>query len=151
MAKKTNVKYDLKLIEALKKLPPLIEDKRHGFVIQIRDDMTAKEIHILTRNIQTRIYEECSIVMTIGIYAANDQEKYLKIKKTLTEILKENKDIIQMHGFYVDENTNVITFDLIFDFKCQNSEEVVTNIKNELKEKYPKYDFNIIIDLDLSD
>lgn len=119
--------------------------------IQVRDDMTAKEIHILTRNIQTRIYEECNIVMTIGIYAANDQEKYLKIKKTLTEIMKENKDIIQMHGFYVDENTNVITFDLIFDFKCQNSEEIVNNIKNELKEKYPKYDFNIIIDLDLSD
>ena len=38
MAKKTNEKYDLKLIEALKKLPTLIEDKRHGFIIQIRDD-----------------------------------------------------------------------------------------------------------------
>lgn len=38
MAKKANEKYDIKLIEALKKLPPLIEDKRHGFIIQIRDD-----------------------------------------------------------------------------------------------------------------
>ncbi len=38
MAKKTNEKYDLKLIEALKKLPSQIEDKRHGFIIQIRDD-----------------------------------------------------------------------------------------------------------------
>ena len=38
MAKKTNGKYDLKLIEALKKLPSQIEDKRHGFIIQIRDD-----------------------------------------------------------------------------------------------------------------
>ena len=39
MAKKTNGKYDQKIIEALKKLPPLIEDKRHGFVIRIRDDL----------------------------------------------------------------------------------------------------------------
>ena len=38
MAKKTNEKYNLKLIEALKKLPSQIEDKRHGFIIQIRDD-----------------------------------------------------------------------------------------------------------------
>ena len=38
MAKKANEKYDIKLIEALKKLSPLIEDKRHGFIIQIRDD-----------------------------------------------------------------------------------------------------------------
>ena len=48
--------------------------------IQVRDDMTAKEIHLLTRNIQMCIYEEFSIVMTIGIYAANDEEKYAKIK-----------------------------------------------------------------------
>ena len=39
MAKKANEKYDQKIIEALKKLPPLIEDKRHGFVIQVRNDL----------------------------------------------------------------------------------------------------------------
>ena len=119
--------------------------------IQVRDDMTAQEIHILTRSIQTLIYEEFSIVMTIGIYAANDQYKYQDIKKTIARILDENKEIIQMHGFYVDDKKNLVTFDVIFDFKCNNSEEIVDTIKKELKEKYPKYDFNIIIDLDLSD
>ena len=39
MSKKRNDKiYDLKLIEALKKLPSQIEDKRHGFIIEIKDD-----------------------------------------------------------------------------------------------------------------
>ena len=38
MAKRKSDIYDEKLIEALKKLPSYIEDKRHGFVIQIRDD-----------------------------------------------------------------------------------------------------------------
>ena len=38
MAKKSSEKYDHKIIEALKKLPPHIEDKRHGFVIDVEDD-----------------------------------------------------------------------------------------------------------------
>ena len=38
MAKKKNLKYDQNLIEALKQLPSEIEDKRHGFVIEFKDD-----------------------------------------------------------------------------------------------------------------
>ena len=38
MTKKKTEIYDAKLIEALKKLPPEIEDKKHGFIIQIRND-----------------------------------------------------------------------------------------------------------------
>ncbi len=38
MAKKKNLKYDQNLIEALRQLPSIIEDKRHGFVIEIKDD-----------------------------------------------------------------------------------------------------------------
>ena len=39
MSKKRNDKiYDLKLIETLKKLPSQIEDKWHGFIIEIKDD-----------------------------------------------------------------------------------------------------------------
>lgn len=38
MAKKSSEKYDQKIIEALKKLPKQIEDKRHGFVIEFKDE-----------------------------------------------------------------------------------------------------------------
>lgn len=38
MVKKKNLKYDQNLIKALKQLPSIIEDKRHGFVIEIKDD-----------------------------------------------------------------------------------------------------------------
>lgn len=59
MVKKTNEKYDLKLIEALKKLPPQIEDKKHGFVIQIRDDRARSNEtrfqHISKKNHQLKV------------------------------------------------------------------------------------------------
>lgn len=38
MVKKSSEKYDNKIIEALQKLPKQIEDKRHGFVIDVEDD-----------------------------------------------------------------------------------------------------------------
>ena len=38
MARKSSEKYDNRIIEALQKLPKQIEDKRHGFVIEVEDD-----------------------------------------------------------------------------------------------------------------
>ena len=38
MAKKSSEKYNQKIIDALQKLPKYIEDKRHGFVIEVKDD-----------------------------------------------------------------------------------------------------------------
>ena len=85
--------------------------------IQVRNDMTAEEIHILTREIEYSIYAEFSIVLTLGIYAANDKGEFGEIKKELNSIIKNYKEILQVHGFYVDKSNNIF-FDLIFDFKA---------------------------------
>ena len=119
--------------------------------IQVRDNMTAKEIHILTRKIQTTIYEEFGIVMTLGIYAANDAEEYREIKNYIEQLVNENGQIKQMHGFYVDNEIKLITFDLIFDFKCRDPKKAKEEIESILNEKYPDYFFNVVIDMDLSD
>ena len=56
-----------------------------------------------------------------------------------------------MHGFYVDEEYKIISFDLIFNFDELNQIEKCEKIKNRLKDKYPKYDFHIILDTDITD
>ena len=56
-----------------------------------------------------------------------------------------------MHGFYVDDEYNLISFDLIFNFDETNPEKIVKEIKDNLKKKYPKYKYSIIIDADISD
>ena len=96
--------------------------------IQVRDDMTAKEIHRLTREITITIMQEYGIILTIGIYAANDKGEFGKIKAELGKIIQEHKEILQMHGFYVDEVTNHIFFDLIIDFKSDNPENIKRNM-----------------------
>ena len=119
--------------------------------IQVRDDMTAKEIHKLARTITIAVMQEFGIVLTIGIYAANDKGEYGEIKEELGNIIKSFNDIIQMHGFYVDEDTKNIFFDLIIDFKADNPKEIQQSVINKIKQKYPKYNYNVILDLDVTD
>ncbi|MBO4815894.1 MAG: cation transporter [Clostridia bacterium] len=118
--------------------------------IQVRNDMTAEEIHILTREIEYEIYEKFGIALTIGIYAANDKGEYGEIKKALSEIIKKYNEVLQLHGFYVDKEDNVY-FDLIIDFDVEDKEILKDEIVSKIREKYPKYSYNVIIDSDITD
>lgn len=119
--------------------------------IQVDDNITAKEIHRITRKIIVEVYNKFGIILTIGIYASNDTGKYKEIKEYIGKIIKDYEYIIQMHGFYVDEEDKAISFDLIFDFDELEPEKKMEEIVKKLKNKYPEYNFNIILDTDISD
>ena len=120
--------------------------------IQVDDNMTAKEIHKLTRKIQMLVYEEFGITLTVGVYASNNSEKeFAQIKDELVKIVGQFKEIIQMHGFYVDEENKMISFDLIIDFEADNREKIKDEVEKQIKEKFPEYDYYVILDSDFSD
>lgn len=119
--------------------------------IQVRDDMTALEIHKLTRSITITIMQELGIILTLGIYAANDKKEFRDIKNALDKIIEKHNEILQIHGFYVDESAKNIFFDLIISFDADNREKIKNNVISQMKEKYPNYNFNVILDNDISD
>lgn len=120
--------------------------------IQVDDNMKAKEIHALTKKIQAKVMSDFGVIITVGIYASNNSKKeYQIIKDDLNKISKKYSNIKQIHGFYVDSKTNIITFDMIFDYDTSNSEIIKEEIIKELKSKYPKYEYYIVIDNDFSD
>ena len=119
--------------------------------IQVRDDMTAEEIHRLTKQMTIDIYNEFGIIMTIGIYAANDNAEFADIKKELGNVIKEYPEINQVHGFYVDKVNKNVYFDLIIDFEAEDHEKIRDEIISKLKEKFSEYSFVIILDADISD
>ena len=120
--------------------------------IQVKDSMTAREIHSLTKEIEHKIYKDFGIILTIGIYASNTSDKEsLKIKKDLTKIISKYKEVLQLHGFYIDTKTKQISFDIIIDFKEKKPEETKNKIIKEIKYLYPEYKFYVIIDNDFSD
>jgi cation diffusion facilitator family transporter len=120
--------------------------------IEVDDKMTAKEIHLLTRNISEKIYKKFGIILTIGIYASNTEKtEYVKIKDDLKSIIKDYKTILQMHGFYVDSDKMIISFDLVFDFSERNISGIIDEITEKMESLYPEYRVNIIEDKDISD
>lgn len=120
--------------------------------IEVDDDMTAKQIHSLTRTIEGKVFKELGIILTIGIYASNtSDEETFKIKKELEEIIKKYETILQLHGFYVDTINNTIMFDLMIDFNEKKAVEVKDKVIEEISSKYPEYKYSAVIDKDFSD
>ena len=117
--------------------------------IEVPDQMTAREIHRLTRSISMEIYTTFGIVLTIGVYAANkNNPEIAAIKSDVERVTGSYPEILQMHGFYV-ENT-IVSFDLIVDFKAE-AEEIREKVVKELSGLYPQFTFQVILDSDFSD
>ncbi len=116
--------------------------------IEVKDTMTAFEIHTLSRKIMAEVFKKFGIILTIGIYASN--EDFPKIKDTVNEVVKKYDEVLQFHGLYVDNKKKIIAFDLIIDFKA-DANKIKEQIIEELKEKYKEYSFDILLDIDFSD
>lgn len=119
--------------------------------VEVDCDTRASEIHTLTHSISCCIYEKYGIFMTIGIYASNKDDKSREIKNYLNKVLSNFQCIKQLHGFYIDYETNNMYFDLIIDFDCNNKIDIKDVIISKMKSKYPEFEYNVIIDDDISD
>ena len=129
-------------------------DKYLGSVhIEVPDTLTVAEIDKISRKVTKIIQNKYGVLLhTIGVYSVNTKDKnIMHIQKEIQEIVFSHKGILQMHGFYVDENDKLLSFDIIIDFKVKNREEIYRNIYDEIKNKYPDYNINITLDIDISD
>ena len=119
--------------------------------IEVPDDMTAKDLHRLTRRIAATVYLDFGIVLTVGVYASNNDSPELSALRQRVEALVAGEpDILQMHGFYVDEAQNTVLFDLIVTFDADGS-AIRKRLLKTLQNEYPKMKFDIVLDADLSD
>ena len=119
--------------------------------IEVPDEMQAREIHRLTRQITAEIYEKFGIVLTVGIYAANNStEEAERIRHELDEIASQEPYVLQVHGFYFEAEQKTVTFDLVVDFKADRN-AVRDRVLQRLEEKYPDYRFFAVLDSDYSD
>lgn len=121
--------------------------------IEIDDTMTADKIDSLTRRINEKVYCETGIILTaIGIYSSNtSNEKLMKMRNEITELVVDHKHILQLHGFYVDEERKRITFDVVVDFDEKDREGLVAHIIGDVKAVLPEYEVVVAIDSDISD
>lgn len=117
--------------------------------IEVRDDMTACEINEMTRHIEEDLRTQFNADAILGVYAYNSTGDYAAIHAKLDELVEHHPEVLQVHGFYVDEDEMHIDFDLVIDFD-QDAEGLKDHIVDEMREAYPNYTYNVITDLDYS-
>ena len=129
-------------------------DKYLGSVhIEVADTLMVSDIDKLSRKITKMILKKYGVILhTIGVYSVNTKDEFVvNVRKDISKIVFSNKGIIQMHGFYIDLEEKVISFDIIIDFKIKNPEEIYRKIYDEVKAKYKDYKVEITLDIDVSD
>ena len=129
-------------------------DKYMGSIhIEVPDNLTVAEVDKLSRRITKNILKKYGVILhTIGVYSINTKDKKIvEARKDITKIVFSHKGILQMHGFYLDEEDKTISFDIIIDFIVEDREELYKHIYDEVQEKYKDYKIDITLDIDVSD
>lgn len=117
--------------------------------IEVPEDMSAKDIHLLTQRITRDIYDSMGIIVTVGIYSSIQSDSVaVGLRHDAVGIISQYPDIMQMHGFYRDEKN--VGFDLVIDFKA-DAPKIINQVEEKLREMHPEYNFKVILDLSYSD
>lgn len=128
-------------------------DKYFGTVhVELDDGMTAREIDALSRSIVPQIYQEFGVLLTIGVYAANTHnDTAVQIRETVRHIIGQYPEILQMHGFYVEEAARAVSFDILLNYETGDAADLTADLSSALTERFPDYQFFISIDHDFNE
>ncbi len=121
--------------------------------IEVDDVMTAAQIDDLQRRISAKVYEEHNVILTaVGIYSANTtNDQAAQLKSDITKIVMDRDYVLQMHGFYYNEESKLISFDAVIDFDAPDRHRVHAEIYEAVQSAYPEYSFIITMDDDISE
>lgn len=119
--------------------------------IEVDETMNAREIYTLTHRMQQDILQSQHVYLTFGIYALNVDTTIGAMRDKVTEALKQNPHVIQIHAFYVDEQHMIISFDVVHSFDVVDHATFCQSLRDRVKTLYPDYEVAVNLDEDISD
>jgi len=151
------IKDDINKVEGVRGCYDLIlnaygHDKNVGSVhIGVADDLSAREIQAIEREITMMMYTKYNTIMTVGIYAENlSDENSKRIFESVLNAIKPHPYVLQTHGFYADEKTKTISFDLVISFDDPDPTATIAAIKAETERENQGYAVFVQYDRDFS-
>lgn len=129
-------------------------DNYNGSIhIEVPDTLSAAELDELIRAVTTKVYLEQNVILTaIGVYSLNTKdEKAVGMRNEISSLVLSKEHVLQMHGFYVNEEKKTIRFDVIVSFDAKDRRAVYDEICSEVAALYPDYSFEIVLDTDFSE
>ena len=124
-----------------------------SFHVEVPETMTVAEVDRLTRQITDNVYQKTGVAtVAMGVYAANEEgSPAAKVAHEIRKIVMKHEHVLQMHGFYLDEETKSMRFDVVVDFAADDRKAIIAQIGAEVAVAYPAYTTVIALDSDISD
>lgn len=120
--------------------------------VNVPDTMTARDIHRLTRSISSRIYAKFHVILTVGIYAiSTDTKGQGRLQYEVMEFATHHDDVMQVHAFFYYEDSNLITIDVVPDDNVKDERQFAATMEKDLRQRFPDYDFSIVVDRNYSE
>ena len=129
-------------------------DNYNGSIhIEVPDTLSAAELDELIRAITMKVFTEENVILTaIGVYSLNTKdEKAVGMRNRISSLVLSKEHVLQMHGFYVNEEKKTIRFDVIVSFDAKDRRAVYDEICSEVAALYPDYSLEIVLDTDFSE
>lgn len=115
--------------------------------IEVPDDMNARQIAMLTREISEGLQRKYGLIASVGISAENTTDRFAPMQDRLESIAEGKPEILGTHGFYVDEENKTCCFDLVVDFQA-DEEAVGRSVAEAMEADFPDYRFDVRTDAD---
>ena len=127
-------------------------DRNIGSVhIGVASELTAREIQAIEREITMLMYTKYHTIMTVGIYAENSTDESAKrIFEGVLSCVKQHPSVLQTHGFFADEASKTISFDLVISFDDPDPLATIAAVKQEIERDNEGYTVYVQYDRDFS-
>ena len=128
-------------------------DTYNGSVhIEVPDTCSAGDLDELIREITIEVYRKHHVILTaVGVYSVNtSNDRAAQMRDRIREAVLAVPNILQMHGFYVNEEKKRIRFDLVISFDAKDRGEVYRQVSEKVADMYPEYEQQIALDTDFS-
>lgn len=118
--------------------------------IEVPDTYAANELDELIRAITVKVYQEHNVLLTaVGVFSVNTHDpEIIAMREKISEMVLKNEYVLQIHGFFVNEEKKTIRFDLIISFDAKDRVAVYNDILREVQSVYPDYTFEVVLDTD---
>lgn len=116
--------------------------------VEVPSHLNAVEIDRLERKISDSVLANHGIMMAaVGIYTKDDKDEELLVD--VTKIVMSHEGVIQIHGFNLDRENNILSLDIVMDFAMKERQTEFCKIMDELAEAFPEYKLHVVMDADL--
>ena len=116
--------------------------------IEVDADLTAEEIHRITKRVQLAVNEKFHIFLTVGLYAVDKAHK--EERKAIRDVALSHEGAIGVHGVFIDDDIKYVSFDVMTDFRV-NRDELRNDLEKHILKIHPGYTIDINFDTNYSD